>query len=84
MAGNAREWCADYYAENYFDQLALAGGATPRNPTGPKSSGGTNQRVVKGGSEAWFVWRRAGVPQTERPPDVGFRCVLRLKPPKRS
>lgn len=79
LAGNAREWCADYYAENYYSQLAAEGGSTPRNPAGPKSPGGANQRVVRGGDAEWLVWARAGVAQVERPPDVGFRCVLRLK-----
>jgi formylglycine-generating enzyme len=79
LAGNAREWCADYYAENYYEQLAQEGGATIRNPTGPRPSGGSTLRVVKGGNEEWFAWARAGINQNERPQDVGFRCVLRLR-----
>jgi formylglycine-generating enzyme required for sulfatase activity len=80
MAGNAREWCSDWYTEKYYKQLMAEAGATARNPTGPKSSGGTNMRVVKGGDPNWFVWARSGAVQTERPSDVGFRCVLKLKP----
>jgi hypothetical protein len=37
-------------------------------------------RVVKGGDPDWYVWARSGVVQSERPNDVGFRCVLKLKP----
>jgi formylglycine-generating enzyme required for sulfatase activity len=80
MAGNAHEWCTDWYGEKYYTQLTAEVGATARNPTGPKTSTGTNMRVVKGGDPNWLVWARSGVVQTERPYDVGFRCVLKLKP----
>ncbi len=80
LAGNAREWCTDWYAEKYYSQLVAEAGSTARNPTGPRSSAGTNQRVVKGGDPNWYVWARAGVHQNEHPNDVGFRCVLKLKP----
>lgn len=81
MAGNAREWCNDFYVDTYYTQLAAESGTTARNPTGPKSSGGgTNLRVVKGGDPNWYVWARTGLAQTEHPNDVGFRCVLKLKP----
>ena len=80
MAGNAREWCSDWYVDKYYAQLIAEAGSTARNPTGPRGSGGTNQRVVKGGDPNWYVWARAGIPQSEHPHDVGFRCVLKLKP----
>lgn len=81
LAGNAREWCSDFYVETYYTQLAAESGATARNPAGPKSSGGgTNLRVVKGGDPNWYVWARTGLAQTEHLNDVGFRCVLKLKP----
>lgn len=80
MAGNAREWCNDWYAEKYYPQLVAESGSTARNPTGAKSSNGTNMRVVKGGDPNWHVWTRTGVVQSEHPNDVGFRCVLKLKP----
>ena len=80
MAGNAREWCSDWYTEKYYTQLMAEAGSTARNPTGPKASGGTSMRVVKGGDPNWFVWARSGVAQSEHPNDVGFRCVLKLKP----
>jgi formylglycine-generating enzyme required for sulfatase activity len=80
MAGNAREWCTDWYVEKYYTQLMADAGATARNPIGPRTSGGSNMRVVKGGDPRWLVWARSGVVQTEHPNDVGFRCVLKLKP----
>jgi len=79
LAGNAREWCADWYSEKYYSDLGTETGSTIRNPTGPKSSGGSNMRVVKGGDPKWYVWARTGIVQTERPTDIGFRCVLKLK-----
>jgi formylglycine-generating enzyme required for sulfatase activity len=81
MAGNAREWCSDWYVDKYYSQLVAEVGSTARNPTGPRSSAGSNQRVVKGGDPNWYVWARTGVHQNEHPNDVGFRCVLKLKPP---
>jgi sulfatase modifying factor 1 len=83
MAGNAREWCSDWYTEKYYSQLVAEAGATARNPGGAKSSNGTNMRVVKGGDPNWHVWTRAGVVQSEHPNDVGFRCVRKLKPNKK-
>lgn len=80
MAGNAREWCTDWYTDRYYSQLVAESGATARNPTGAKNSGGTNMRVVKGGDPNWYVWARAGIVQSEHPADVGFRCVLKLSP----
>jgi sulfatase modifying factor 1 len=80
MAGNAQEWCSDWYTEKYYSQLMAESGSTARNPIGPKNSGGSNMRVVKGGDPDWFVWARSGVVQNEHPNEVGFRCVLKLKP----
>lgn len=80
MAGNVREWCSDFYLETYYAQLVKESGSTPHNPAGPKSAP-ENQRVVKGGDDQWRVWIRSGVPQIDRPADVGFRCVLRLSAP---
>ncbi|MFN0054123.1 MAG: formylglycine-generating enzyme family protein [Planctomycetales bacterium] len=79
MAGNAREWCSDWYQERYYRQRVKSGDGTLRNPTGPRANGSGNQHVVKGGREEWPVWNRGGEVTTERPGDVGFRCVLRLK-----
>ncbi|MSQ84599.1 MAG: hypothetical protein EXR77_17255 [Myxococcales bacterium] len=45
MAGNVREWTADWYAGNHYAELSAAGTLTTA-PTGPKAG---NERVMRGG-----------------------------------
>jgi sulfatase modifying factor 1 len=77
MAGNVREWCADWFAF-YFDQNAPS-----RNPEGPDTG---TRRVLRGG--CWEYNRdymfecscrgNAGFPEFGKR-NYGFRCVLALK-----
>lgn len=82
MAGNAREWVHDWHRDDYYQKLFDETGPSPRNPAGPRAQGAAEKRVVKGGDPDWATWVRSGVIGNQRPIDVGFRCVVRLKPRK--
>ncbi len=77
LAGNAREWCQDFFTEDAYRQAPTPGSAAARNWAGPKTDKGS-RRVVKGNPDGWETWARQGVSMTERTPGVGFRSVLRL------
>jgi formylglycine-generating enzyme required for sulfatase activity len=78
MAGNAAEWVADWFAEDYYGQ------SPPQNPTGP--AGGT-RRVIRGtisnaggGPEKCrTVARHSSEPEAPRY-IYGFRCVSTTQP----
>jgi formylglycine-generating enzyme required for sulfatase activity/tRNA A-37 threonylcarbamoyl transferase component Bud32 len=73
MAGNASQWCADWYSQSYYKK------SPEKDPQGPDSS---TLRVVRGGSwksPARFMrtsFRGARAP-AERGLTSGFRCVLK-------
>ena len=73
MAGNAKEWCADRYSENYY---ALK---IKENPLGPDDERHKN-RSCRGGSWKTVIhhlltYRRWSYPPTETYEDVGFRLA---------
>ena len=73
MAGNASQWCADWYSQSYYKK------SPGEDPQGPDSG---TLRIVRGGSwksPARFLrtsFRGARAP-SERGMTSGFRCVLK-------
>jgi iron(II)-dependent oxidoreductase len=71
MAGNVREWVADWFQNDYYKH------GPERDPSGPTAG---VQKVLRGGS--WFDSRidvsttaRTSAPPGGRDPRVGFRCA---------
>lgn len=77
LAGNAREWCADLYADDAYLQAAGTTGAIVEDWTGPKTASKPAHRVVRGNADDWQVWHRSNAPMLAPDDDIGFRGVLR-------
>jgi len=77
MVGSVWEWCADWFASNYYTNAPQA------SPTGPTTG---QSRVVRGGcwnSESRYVraaCRSWGVPGYRFDDLLGFRCILSPAP----
>lgn len=79
MSGNAAEWCADWYQADAYQKLADESSQVPRNWMGPRNSEPRSHRVVKGNAADGMIWHRDHRSLSDRDPQIGFRCVLRLK-----
>ncbi len=83
LAGNAREWCADWYLEDAYQKDRTPDGSPIRNPSGPDRPPRGRRRVVRGaGAQGWEVWYRDGETMSTSRPDIGMRFVLRLSLPQ--
>ncbi|WP_197443671.1 formylglycine-generating enzyme family protein [Maioricimonas rarisocia] len=82
MAGNAREWCQDWYADDAYQQAREKDGTAVRNWEGPSRASKSSHRVVKGNGPGWNLWERSSLSMGDAVPGVGFRCVLRVSVPE--
>jgi sulfatase modifying factor 1 len=77
MGSNVREWCLDYYSENYYETREASG----PDPRGPHPSMMVNMNVVRGASfqdlakELGRCAARNYAHPKSASSDIGFRCV---------
>jgi formylglycine-generating enzyme required for sulfatase activity len=80
LAGNAREWCHDFYSDNAYANAHANDGSPLHNWMGPTRASITGHRVVRGSNTTWDAWARGSHHMSEESTDIGFRCVLRITP----
>ncbi|MBR4984240.1 MAG: formylglycine-generating enzyme family protein [Proteobacteria bacterium] len=86
MMGNAEEWVADWYTNNWADCGADCTGINPKGPCGGDADkdgkcGKYRHKAVRGGSWYWpaehatGIHRRSHVPSNDPAHHFGFRCA---------
>ncbi len=92
IAGNAWEWCNDWYDPSYYQSLPA--GTVVRNPQGPSAPGddpdepGQKKKVQRGGSflctdqycTRYMVGTRGKGEYRSASNHIGFRCVKDIEP----
>ncbi|MFO1092094.1 MAG: SUMF1/EgtB/PvdO family nonheme iron enzyme [Planctomycetaceae bacterium] len=79
LAGNAREWCADFYTDDAYKEAAGTAGGVPTDWKGPKQGSPPAHHVVRGSAADWQLWHRGNAAMLAPTDDIGFRGVLHLK-----
>ena len=79
LAGNVREWVADWYDPRYYEHSPAV------DPQGPSDDTGTGERVARGGGWQAENWYSRSAARLEWEPDgggvsgfwrpIGFRCA---------
>lgn len=72
MSGNVREWCSDFYDDNYYNISPI------NNPQGPENG---TQKVIRGGGydtkeHECTVFRRDKYSRYDPVSNIGFRIVI--------
>lgn len=80
LAGNAREWCRDFWDANSYEEAAREPGGVARDWDGPRRPSQRNLRVVRGDADGWSTTTREGVSSAAKDKSIGFRCVLAFDP----
>lgn len=78
LAGNAREWCRDFWDDESYAEAAKEPGGIARDWTGPTRPRNRSLRAVRGTTDSWSVTAREGISGSATDPTIGFRCVLEL------
>ena len=76
LAGNVREWTADWFDPGLYARHNGSAVIDPSNPQPGRAR--IPERAIRGGSPDWLATWRAGVRPTARLENLGFRGVLPL------